>query len=1100
MNKKFKNLFLAGALILGFAGVAVSCTDYDSDIDALQNQINAVKTDVANLPVASLQTQVQNLQNAIDNGAVITAVTPFTTGNGGYVFTLSDNTSYTISNGANGTNGTDGKTPEIGSNGNWWIGGQDTGKKAIGQDGAAGETPFIGTNGNWWIGSTDTGVQAQGEDGNTPYIKDGNWWIGETDTNVKAEAVDGKTPYIGENGNWWIGDTDTEVYAKAPVVTIGANGNWFVDGTDTGKPSRGEKGDDGDNAPIVWYTPDGANNVWVKHTIAADAANYPNGPVVDEVTNQPVIPNLDKLLTAVISDEAVTISNVQGAEGGKVVINLKTPLRSLAIVPEVIYDGLAVIEPYVLEGKEHFGSVSDEKTVAFAADVEASYRVNPVNANIAAAEYAFVNRVVELRAAAADKADFVTIKKTAFNTETNFLDVTMNFNAEYFLENAAPTNDWGWKADVIALQATLNQGVNNAEEVITSDYAIVDPKVIYFGQACIIDKEDYEATPSQVNVFPTTVAAAKAVTPDPETYKFQFIYDQSFDLKPFLETYAAVIAKTLPEVGFAPIDYAVSVDANEYLVDQTNQQKFIKVTDGVVAVDDAWLTNMNPAVDKTPIVKVVASYKGAYLCEAYIKFLITDYPVVKYPQFVYGIDTESAHDYVNPDANLTVSVNYKDLGTKTINLGWSDINEYILDSLKLSYNNFKEFYYTDAPHTTTVDGVTSDVPGVTWAVWNATKKLYEPADGTTGFSFENTINTPDASTNALSVTVNNLAAEKSFIIRVIIPTKDDTVTPDIVVVFNFTIGEYDFTKDLLQFSENYLLEETVDGHEVVICKTFNGQVAEHFVDYLIGYKTSASIKEWQIEAVKKADGTPKTPGFSMATTAVTDPTTAIETIPAWTYNLGYGADLSKAPIYAAAQVVFTLQNGRTYTQPYYIKFVSPIAAGQLAAFVAANEVAVVLQDAIRPDSATLDFADFGTENGYYTVIPGNWFTPARTVWFNDDIVVDENGGSIIPFTSRERYTRFVGQGVTAETYIKITNLDEILEDLQLGGNLTVEEGTSYMGVAPGDTGIKSYTFNWNNDDNRLQKDLTYTLKCEAYVTNLYKETFEIPLVIKKFAE
>ena len=142
------------------------------------------------------------------------------------------------------------EAPYIGSNGNWWVGGTDTGVKAAGDDGKPGkdgETPYIGENGNWWIGFTDTKVKAagtdgkdgeKGEDGETPYIgENGNWWIGETDTGVKAAGTDGAdgtngadglTPSIGENGNWWIGATDTGVKAAA---TDGADGKDGADGT-----------------------------------------------------------------------------------------------------------------------------------------------------------------------------------------------------------------------------------------------------------------------------------------------------------------------------------------------------------------------------------------------------------------------------------------------------------------------------------------------------------------------------------------------------------------------------------------------------------------------------------------------------------------------------------------------------------------------------------------------------------------------------------------------------------------------------------------------------------------------------------------------------
>ena len=161
------------------------------------------------------------------------------------------------------------EAPYIGSNGNWWVGGTDTGVKAAGDDGKPGkdgETPYIGENGNWWIGFTDTKVKAagtdgkdgeKGEDGETPYIgENGNWWIGETDTGVKAVGTDGSdgtngsdglTPSIGENGNWWIGATDTGVKAAA---TDGADGKDGADGTNgvDGRTPQLKIGDDN-----LWY-------------------------------------------------------------------------------------------------------------------------------------------------------------------------------------------------------------------------------------------------------------------------------------------------------------------------------------------------------------------------------------------------------------------------------------------------------------------------------------------------------------------------------------------------------------------------------------------------------------------------------------------------------------------------------------------------------------------------------------------------------------------------------------------------------------------------------------------------------------------------------
>jgi hypothetical protein len=79
-------------------------------------------------------------------------------------------------------------------------------------DGLNGITPNIGENGNWWIGTTDTGVHAQGEKG--------------------EQGESGLTPYIGENGNWFVGDVDLGVKAQGEQGIQGIQGEKGKDGKD----------------------------------------------------------------------------------------------------------------------------------------------------------------------------------------------------------------------------------------------------------------------------------------------------------------------------------------------------------------------------------------------------------------------------------------------------------------------------------------------------------------------------------------------------------------------------------------------------------------------------------------------------------------------------------------------------------------------------------------------------------------------------------------------------------------------------------------------------------------------------------------------------
>lgn len=132
--------------------------------------------------------------------------------------------------------------PEIGENGNWFVGGEDTGKPSRGEKGEQGEQGAQGVQG------------APGKDGTTPEIgANGNWYISGEDTGKPSRGEKGDQGIPGDKGE-----------AGAPgkdgiTPTIGENGNWFIGGEDTGKPSRGASGiglpettsEDAGKSPVV---------------------------------------------------------------------------------------------------------------------------------------------------------------------------------------------------------------------------------------------------------------------------------------------------------------------------------------------------------------------------------------------------------------------------------------------------------------------------------------------------------------------------------------------------------------------------------------------------------------------------------------------------------------------------------------------------------------------------------------------------------------------------------------------------------------------------------------------------------------------------------
>ena len=155
MNKKYFSVLLMGAMTVATVGTVTSCKDYDDDISSLQEQID------------KLSQTIKNIQTQIDNGAILTSVTPT---ENGMTITLNQNgqpKTYTISNGKDGQNG---KSWKIGDNGNWWYdegngyvdskfpargeNGKDGKNGTNGENGAAGEN---GKNGKYYVPNPETG-------------------------------------------------------------------------------------------------------------------------------------------------------------------------------------------------------------------------------------------------------------------------------------------------------------------------------------------------------------------------------------------------------------------------------------------------------------------------------------------------------------------------------------------------------------------------------------------------------------------------------------------------------------------------------------------------------------------------------------------------------------------------------------------------------------------------------------------------------------------------------------------------------------------------------------------------------------------------------
>ena len=149
-----------------------------------------------------------------------------------------------------GPKGDDGLIPYIGTDGNWWIGDENTGKPSRGPKGDKGEdgyTPVIGPNGNWFIGDEDTGIPAKGKDGSDG--KDGD----QGKNGLSAYEI-WKSDVLKEGG---LSTPDNGVYdvSKTPTWPTDAtdvSDFWlYLKGKDGVDGKDGQDGKDGENGQEV---------------------------------------------------------------------------------------------------------------------------------------------------------------------------------------------------------------------------------------------------------------------------------------------------------------------------------------------------------------------------------------------------------------------------------------------------------------------------------------------------------------------------------------------------------------------------------------------------------------------------------------------------------------------------------------------------------------------------------------------------------------------------------------------------------------------------------------------------------------------------------
>ena len=766
MNKKFKNLFLAGAIVLGLAGVAVSCTDYDGDINDLTERVK------------KLESTVSDLQTAINNGAVITDVTPITNG---VKVTLSNGKSFDVTNGKDGNDGKDG---------------------APGKDGSV---VTIGANGNWFIDGKDTGFASKGDKGD------------------KGDpGKDGKDGAPGKDGK---------------------------DGNDGAPGTPGKDGVDGKDALQIWYQPctdksDANYGKWVKYTY--DPASK---ETTSEVTNIDVFP--EGTITAVYDEESgkITFHNVEGAKDGVVEISLLTTVKSLALIPEALMEGLGYIEfPYgiIIPDEENDTVVFYSSGVA-----NVTYRLNPENADVNANEWAFINRkvkTIQMRSAS-DKKDLVSIvsenqKPVVKGGEATFSIKLNDFNhfpIQTWFGPGADNDPEDLKNDIIALQTYANG------ETITSDYAYVGIGGLYAHYGLIhkdFTKNDVSPIDKTIRPYRSEPIAINNPADDelyaPELPTPELLYTETLDLKDYVTLLADGynVKDALAEEIGVDVDYKFELvnekgEVNKPFLGEdkrTDQNQFVVIEGSKIRVNDKFLNeSTRPAVNRTPQVKVTATTKLGdkeyTLATCYIMIRIVEEKVEPEKPVTY-FWTATEHtvtfcgdqviNFANPQTFCPDNTgdNHKNDDPKgdKLEVTWEEVNKTVLGKLGLSYEAFLEAYNTDEYDLYVLK---IDEKGDTTYL-----RANDPAEYQLPVGLSKIANAPEewaTSTNVLSLFVGKEVEipSKGTIEFVYKAKKNSKKTPHVGFKFNYVITpktptthEHDFVTPVkLILNPDYLLGE-----------------------------------------------------------------------------------------------------------------------------------------------------------------------------------------------------------------------------------------------------------------------------------------------------
>lgn len=721
----------------------------------------------------------------------------------------------------------------------------------------------------------------------------------------------------------------------ATVWTIGADGFWYQDGAKTEFVAVGAAGANG-----KYYVP---------NATTGNFDIYQDGKFVEAT-------NILWKVTAtgsnvILSGNTLKFIDADGKEVASVALG--TPLGSVAFVPDVMDNATSLptlktpfytIPGYAENAEENldytYNGVTYKDMYALknfdkSNERELLYRLNPTNAYVNGATVAFVNRNLETRA---DENPFGDITKlmnvvgVEFGTSGD-ATVTATYNRSKELDDY----------DIAALQVWAGQNPVTSDYIRVTDHTLstylVNTQKTVVGTSVSQYRNRWLALPTAAT---ETDAFVKIFMRDVE-YKFyihhNLKYDAQLDLKPLVKMYGyksnPKIHNYLDALGFTGITYEFS-KPKEYLANddkKTNQQDYITLTDGVVAVNPEYKTS---AVDRTPVIRVDAYALDNYgvktlIKSAYIKIQITLEEV--------AVEDKAANNVTISDAK---SYNYRTLTSdyKALvgDMSWQRVSKEVYDVEGLTSANFWDYYGGANDEYDIVVSVGGKVLDTWSGVWtNGAANLWTST--ATGIQTQINLNKTGQQTSYVKVAVNNsiktqhtYATGANYKVVITIKSDNKKVHGDFVFTQEFSVADecrqYTFN-ELYHFDQNssWAALAGITSNDIIVVKgqlnssntwEMSSVVSEHFANVdgkniFTYYNTDKYVTN--VNAIE----------FCWTKQPDTEVTPAgVQTAD---YTIALAKAMDKAYIVKNMTLTQTLVNGEECETDYDVVFVNPFKAG-----------------------------------------------------------------------------------------------------------------------------------------------------------------------------